>query len=159
MCEAIIKQSPGYFKQFAKNTRYFVTDKYPSLHDDDQFAFAFHGSGTTSCTLPDFPHWHVMLYNAKQSIGYPVQCPYSCFALLIVNGANFQYNGDLFYKLLNATIYNEKYPSEDVNISKLNTKLHVVTTTFKQDMGTQTDMLPSVFIDRYIKVSNGIWST
>lgn len=158
MCEEILQKSPDYFKQFAKNIKYFVTDQFPSVDTKDQFAYAFHGSQTSLCTLANEKHWHIMISSEKpQKLGYPVPCPYSCFALLIAHGANFQYNGEIFEKLLQAVIYNEKYPCAEVSPNRLKSKLPKVTKVFKRDIASQTDMLTSASIERYLKVSNGIY--
>jgi hypothetical protein len=156
MCEQVIQQSPGYFKQFARKFKYFVTEKYPTLPADN-FAFAFHNPKSDACTVSNVKHWHLLLYSSSDFIkgGYSVPCPYACFSRLILEGINFSLTGDIFTKLQRAVTYNEKYETDCSRPAVLRTKLPKVIKSSKHDQYTQTDLISSASLERYFKVMNG----
>jgi len=160
MCEQVFQQNPTYFRKFSKLFRYVVTEKYPDLSGD--IAFAFHNTKSSACTNigGNNQHWHVLTYSEKNlpKNGYAVPCPYACFVQLILGGVNVQYSGDIFDKLKTAVTYNEKYDTEESRDHILKKHLPKILKTVKsqqQHSHTQTDMICSASLERYLRVLNG----
>ena len=168
----MFQQSPQYFKQYAKNFRYIVTDKYPQLPTDN-FALAFHNTATNFCSVEGVKHWHMLLYSqsgggggglkkataaATARDGFAVPCPYSCFALLILGGVNIQFSGDIFDKLQRAVAYNKKTAvpsSQETNVEALKKRLPKVVKTARHHATVQTDYISNSFLDRVTQVASG----
>jgi len=154
MCEQMFKQSPEYFQQFHKDFRYFVTDKYPEFSEDESYGFSFHSAISKHCTIKYKKHWHVLSYKSVKALknpNYQVFCPLMCFVHNIVAGANFHFNGEMFEKLQFAMQFNERTFHEE-SIFSHSTKLP--NPVLNIDVSTQTDLLTSTSIERYLKIIN-----
>ncbi len=158
MCEQVIEQSPNFFEQSAEFFRYFVCESYPTLPSDN-FALAFHNTQSDVCDVKNVKHWHLLTYSKTPLVndGFLVPCPFSCFALLILQGVNIQFTGEVFEKLQRAFVYNEKYELVDLRSQTLRRKLPNVCKPFKHNAATQTDLLSSTSLDRYTAIFNGAY--
>ena len=157
MCEQVLEQSPGYFRKFAKHFRYTISEKYPDLPVDN-FALAFHNTKSDACHIGNNKHWHLLVYsdNFVNNSGYIVPCPFACFTLLILDGVNIQHTGDIFDKLKAAANYNQKYSTDESAVNVLRKKLpKILPMVSKKHQSSQTDMLPSASLQRYLSVING----
>jgi hypothetical protein len=178
MCEAVYQQNPAYFQEFASCFRYYICEKYPSLPDTN-YAISFHNQKNNSCPIKKLPHLHVLTYTAttatvttttccsaaekhlqhyqqqQQQHGYQVPCPYSCFKLLILGGVNYQCDGDMFQRLQTAVIYNDKYNTEEAKVKVCLSKLPKLNSSKTKTISTQTDLISSTTIERFLTVYNG----
>ena len=156
MVDHIFQQSPAYFKQFAKQFRYIVSEEYPILPADD-FALAFHNQKSEFCTLKNVQHWHLLIFTGKQceNYGSTVVCPYAAFKLLILEGINIQFHGDIFGRLNTAIDLNDKHGVDETRAHVLRKKLPKNNAITKIHVGTQTDMLSNASLKRFISVLNG----
>ena len=66
MCEQLMEQAPTYFKQFGKDFRYYVSEQYPNLPEDN-FAISFHNPKSDACSISNAKHWHVLVYNENSA--------------------------------------------------------------------------------------------
>lgn len=119
------RQTPAYFRKFARNFRYYVSAEYPTLPEDN-FAMAFH-TEASGCSIADDSHWHILIhdydysYCRKKTDGrglYTITCPYACFTELVLNGMSPMYSGNMFDKMKLALEYNLVYPQPD-SLSKV----------------------------------------
>ena len=115
MCEQALQQNPSYFRKFAKNFRYLVSETYPNLPAEN-FGLSFHNTRSDACAITNSKHWHLLLYSENTNelkSGSIVPCPYACFAKLIMEGINIQFSGKIFDQLKTAVTYNEKYETSE----------------------------------------------
>lgn len=159
MVEQVLQQSPAYFKRFAKYFRYVVSEEYPILPENN-FALAFHNPKSDFCALTKNElHFHLLIYTGKnvETYGSTVTCPYSAFKLLILDGINTQFHGDIFDRLETAIKYNDKYEVGDTRPDVLRKKLPKIVTSSKMHVATQTD-ISSESLNRFLSVLKGPYS-
>lgn len=151
MCEGVAQQTPEFFRKLSKKFRFYVTDTYPTLPTDGNFAMAFHNTRNTACVLEDIKHWHLLIYTEYPhqqpknfGPGSTVSCPYTCFAFLIHDGVNMQCSGGIFDKLMVAVEYNNKYETTDTRFDILKKYIPKLPKTLKKDQQTQTTVASRV---------------
>ena len=85
LVEAMYERSPGYFKQFQKNLRFFVSEEKPSSMFARNYAVCMHFENNYCEVLPS-NHYHWLFYvsdvsteKLKQNKFYAVPCSYTTF--------------------------------------------------------------------------------
>ncbi len=106
MCQELDNLSPWFFTKFSDLFSFYICDEYPELPDDN-YAIAKHSGDI--CPIQK-THWHLLLMGIdKRENSYSVDCPYSCFKLLILACDNYEYTGELFARMHIAVQYGKKF--------------------------------------------------
>ena len=160
MVEAMVERTPEYFRQFAKQYRYFICQSEPIFDHTvtKNFAYSLH-LNDDFCKVPGF-HYHVIASNDqfpdsfKSSASKPfiIPCLFTCFKLLIkTNLTNTVFCGEIMKKIDEAVNYNEQH---QLNFANSKRKLPNVDCVFTNSVQTQTDFLPNCTIDRFYSIYN-----
>ena len=88
MVEAMYERSPGFFKQFQKNFKYFISEEKPNFSSLKNFAFCMHFE-SVHCDYNPTNHYHVLIdvseFSAdslKQTKPCSVPCLFTTFKYL-----------------------------------------------------------------------------
>ena len=121
------ERSPGYFKQFQKNFRFFVSEEKPSSMFARNYAVCIHFENGY-CEVLTSNHYHVLFELSdvsteilKRNKLYAVPCLYTTFKTFFSNGATVETTGEIFGKLKLAVEYNGSAPpkkGEETSIQK-----------------------------------------
>ena len=113
MVEAMYERSPGFFKQFQKNFKYFISEEKPNFSSLKNFAFCMHFE-SVHCDYNPTNHYHVLIdvseFSAdflKQTKPCSVPCLFTTFKYLFSSSDTLEAKGDVFQKLLLAVEYNK----------------------------------------------------
>ena len=161
MVEAMVERTPVYFRQFAKQYRYFICQSQPRFDHTvtKNFAYSFH-MNDDFCKVPGF-HYHVIASNDQlrdffkfsASKPFSIPCLFTCFKLLIKNHLSETiFRGGIMNKIDEAVNYNEHH---QLNFANSKRKLPNVDCGFTKSVQTQTDFLPTCTIDRFYSIYNG----
>lgn len=164
MVEAMYEQTPDFFRSFQKNFRYFICEFKPNLSSTklEHFAIAKH-EPNRYCPLSDNPHYHVLAdlesssSDIAKSLGvkpYVVPCLLTTFRLLIFPSNDIVLFGSVMEKLQAAATYNSVHELDLGNVS-LRKRLPHICFSQKKTAASQTDLLPSATIERFIKLMHG----
>ena len=102
MVEAMYERSPGFFKQFQKNFKYFISEEKPNFSSLKNFAFCMHFE-SVHCDYNPTNHYHVLIdvseFSAdflKQTKPCSVPCIFTTFKYLFSSSDTLEAKGDVF---------------------------------------------------------------
>ena len=161
MVEALVERTPEYFRQLAKQYRYFICRCEPKFHHTvtKNFAYSLH-MDDDFCRVPG-SHYHVIASNdqlpdsfkSKASKQFIIHCLFTGFKLLIkTDFTNTDFRGEILNKIDEAMNYNEQH---QLNFAKSKRKLPNVDCVSTSSVQTQTDFLPTSTVDRFYSICNG----
>lgn len=113
MVEAMVEQTPEYYRKFRKNFRYIIANSKPKLSSEyKNYAYGLHAENHDNfCPIRE-KHYHLLLevHNCKRlkHDEYKVPCLYSTYFLLLHASQSLEISGHIFTKLQRAVWYNEK---------------------------------------------------
>ena len=159
------ERSPDFFRKFQKRFLFFILEEEPAL-DTSQFstfAYSFHEDPSEFCKKV-CPHYHLLIdkQNVKEChqlsslSSYNVPCLFTCFKVLFQDiSPKVCYHGEIFDKLKEAVLYNEKMYSEKREVKpNYKRKLPGLQESTTVSVQTQTDILPSATTNRFLKLYN-----
>ena len=161
MVEAMVERTPEYFRQFAKQYRYFICQSEPIFDHTvrKNFAYSLH-MNDDFCKVPGF-RYHFIASNGQlpdsfkstASKTFIIPCLFTCFKLLIkTNLTNPIFGGEILKKIDEVVNYNEQ---QQLNFANSKRKLPIIDCVFTNGVQTQTDFLPTCTIDRFYSIYNG----
>ena len=183
MVEAMYERSPGYFKQFQKNFRFFITEEKPKSTFAKVSAICMHTDSLFCGVLPA-NHYHVLFDVSDVTTDFlkktklcSVPCLFTTFNCLFSNGKDLETIGTVFEKLKLAVEYNGltlQTKGDTTNIQKrlpnlvngvgCKTLRTVGSTAFKtlenivekkSNQQLQTDRLSTETLKRFEKILHG----
>ena len=160
MVKAMVERTPEYFRQFAKQYRYFICRCEPIFDHTvtKNFAYSLH-MNDDFCKVPG-SHYHVIASNdqlpgsfkSTASKPFIIPCLLTCFKLLKTNLTNTVFRGEIMNKSDEAVGYNEQH---QLNFANHKRKQPNVDCVFTNSVQTQTDFLPTCTVDRFHSIYNG----
>ena len=161
MVEAMVERTPEYFRQLAKQYRYFICQSEPIFDHTvkKNFAYSLHMKDDF-CKVPGF-QYHVIASNGQlpdylkstASKPFNIPCLFTCFQLLInTNLTNTIFCGEIMNKIDEVVNYNKQ---QQLNFANSKRKLPIVDCVFTKSVQTQIDFLPAYTIDRFYYIYNG----
>ena len=183
MVEAMYERSPGYFKQFQNNFRFFITEEKPKSTFAKVSAICMHTDSLFCGVLPA-NHYHVLFDVSDFTTDFlkktklcSVPCLFTTFNCLFSNGKDLETIGTVFEKLKLAVEYNGltlQTKGDTTNIQKrlpnlvngvgCKTLRTVGSTAFKtlensvekkSNQQLQTDRLSTETLKRFEKILHG----
>ena len=134
----MFERSPGYFKQFQKQFKFFVTDENLNLTSLNNFAVCSHYNSDfcqLSTTTTNQHHFHVLIDSTHDALDttkryklYSVPCLFTTFQHLFSLAPDLKTKGDVFTKLKLAVDFNIKN-GEKNDSSLIRKRLPKITTT------------------------------
>ena len=157
----MVKRTPEYFRQIAKQYRYFICQSEPIFDHTvtKNFAYSLH-MNDDFCKVHGF-HYHVIASNdqlpdsfkSTASKPFSIPCLFTCFKLLIKNNISKTiFRGEIMNKIDEAVNYNEQH---QLNFANSKRKLPKVDCVFTNSVQTQPDFLPTCTIDKFYSIYNG----
>ena len=157
MVEAMVEQTPEYYKKYRIHFRYVISFTKPTteIMGNQNYAFGLHSEEQDAFCPISEPHYHFLTEVDKKSSkthGYPISCLYSTYFYLLFKSDRLEKCGEIIQKLDGAIYYNLTLGENSFFKQPKKNKEKIPKVKANREIAVQTEHMSVLLMNRIGKI-------